>query len=73
VINLDSSVNNVAASPFTGRAVIDIGSVSRVFMGDAPKSPWCTALREPILSMDFGVLGDPGNLETYEHEIFEES
>ena len=60
--DVDSSVDDVAASALAGSIIINIGSVSLVYVGDTTKTPGSSSVGLPGLAVNFGVLLDPFDL-----------
>lgn len=67
MVDVDTSVKNIAAGTLTRRAIVDIGVVARLIVRDASESPRRTAVRKPVPGVGLGILLDPLDLAMSEY------
>jgi hypothetical protein len=69
MVDVDTSVKDIAAGTLTRGAIIHIGVITRVYVRNASKTPWSIAVRKPVQGVDFGILLNPLYLTQYQNTI----
>ena len=63
VVSLNSSINDIDASPFASRTVEDVVVCTVLCVGDPRNSPWCVLLGQILKSIDNLIMFNIFNLE----------